>query len=258
MKALVLSGGGAFGAYQAGAWRALCEAGWRPDIVLGTSIGAVNGYLISRSASPDDMRAAWLDLPPRVTPLPGARWPLPYSRAVPRFRGWVAEIGRSFSARPAAARLQVCLADLLTGAMRVIEDGAVTPHHLLAACALPSIVPPVRLDGRFYLDGGVFYPLPLKEAIAVGADEIVAVDLLRVTPCQATRRLRLALLSVRNFLRRETSEPTPEQLAGVRLCPIGHSHALGSTRQCFEWSEGRAKGLIETGYQDAAAALRSF
>src|SRR5215470_7554943 len=61
--AFVLSGGGARGALQAGALRALLEAGIRPDVVVGTSIGAWNGALLARDPTPtgvDTIASAWL------------------------------------------------------------------------------------------------------------------------------------------------------------------------------------------------------
>ena len=187
MKALVLSGGGGFGAYQVGAWRALSEANWQPDIVLGTSIGAVNAFLVSRGFSAEELRHAWLELPARFGSTNGASRLFPYSREIPRFRAWTTEIVRLFAARPLSCRLQVCMAELWSGAMRIVEDGAVGEQHLLAACALPPLMPPVRIAGRLYLDGGTLYPVPLKEAVATGADEVIAVDLFLGAPCNAPR-----------------------------------------------------------------------
>jgi NTE family protein len=148
------------------------------------------------------------------------------------------------------------MAELPSGAMRVVEGAAVTGRHLLAACALPPLMPPVRIGGRLYVDGGTLYPVPLKEAVAAGADEIVAVDLFRGAPCNAPRVLRLTTLWIRNLLRRESHQPAPEDLARVRLRYLGHPASLGTIRQCFEWDPGRVERLIELGYRETAAAVR--
>jgi NTE family protein len=182
---------------------------------------------------------------------------LPYSREAPRFRAWTAEIARRFGPLPLRCRLQVCMAELFSGAMRVVEGEAVTARHLLAACALPPVLPPVRVDGRLYVDGGTLYHLPLKEAVASGATEIVAVDLFHATPCNAVRVLRLTTLWIRNLLRGESHEPSAEELAGVRLTVLGHPRPLGTVRECFEWNPSRAERMIETGYRDTAAVLAS-
>jgi predicted acylesterase/phospholipase RssA len=89
MRALVLSGGGGFGAYRVGAWRALVESGWRPDVVLGTSIGAVNAFLISRGVEAEELRRIWTELPAEFATSSGGRRLYPYSREVPhKFSGF--------------------------------------------------------------------------------------------------------------------------------------------------------------------------
>ena len=60
MRALVLSGGGLFGAWQAGAWSALAGR-ISPDLIVGASVGSLNGYVIASGATPDELRAMWLD-----------------------------------------------------------------------------------------------------------------------------------------------------------------------------------------------------
>jgi NTE family protein len=255
MKALVLSGGGGFGAYQVGAWRALAEANWQPDVVLGTSIGAVNAFLVARGFSAAELREAWLEMPARLGAPDGTSRRFPYSREIPRFRAWTAEIVRRFAARPLRCRLQVCMAELCSGAMRVVEDGGVGEPELLAACALPPLMAPVRVAGRLYLDGGTLYPVPLKEAVATGADEIIAVDLFLGAPCNAPRVLRLTTLWIRNLLRRETHHPAREDLARVRLRYLGHPASLGTIRECFEWDPVRVERLIDLGYAETLAAL---
>jgi predicted acylesterase/phospholipase RssA len=256
MKALVLSGGGGFGAYQVGAWQALAGAGWHPDVVLGTSIGAVNSFLVSRGIEAEEMRRLWLELPAEFSAPNGrVRW-YPYAREIPRFRAWTAEITRRFANHPLRCGLRVCMAEL-TGAMRVVEDASVGEQHLLAACALPGIMPPVRVDGRICLDAGTLYHVPLKEAVATGADEIIAVDLFRGAPCSLPRVVRLTTLWVRNLLRRETHEPAAEDLARVRLRYLGHEQSLGTMRECFEWNPSRVERWIELGYRDTIAALEA-
>jgi len=54
MNCLVLSGGGMYGAYQAGAWKALADV-FRPDLIVGTSIGALNGWAIAGGCEPDEL-----------------------------------------------------------------------------------------------------------------------------------------------------------------------------------------------------------
>src|SRR5436309_7857523 len=71
--ALVLSGGGMFGAYQAGAWKALSRE-LAPDIVVGASVGALNGWYIAAGASGDELERRWLD-PVSGDLMKYRRWP---------------------------------------------------------------------------------------------------------------------------------------------------------------------------------------
>src|SRR5271166_2456938 len=57
--ALVLSGGGMFGAWQAGAWRALAGR-IQPDLIVGASVGSLNGYAIACGATPAELNAFWM------------------------------------------------------------------------------------------------------------------------------------------------------------------------------------------------------
>src|ERR1039457_7283831 len=57
--ALVLSGGGMFGAWQAGAWRAIASR-VKPDLIVGASVGSLNGYAIAGGASPEELSRFWL------------------------------------------------------------------------------------------------------------------------------------------------------------------------------------------------------
>src|SRR5277367_6301153 len=74
MNALVLSAGGMYGAYQAGAWRALADV-FQPDLVVGASIGALNGWAIAGGCDPDALVDRWLHLDAAV----GYRWKFPRS-----------------------------------------------------------------------------------------------------------------------------------------------------------------------------------
>jgi predicted acylesterase/phospholipase RssA len=61
MTALVLSAGGMYGAYQAGAWKALADV-FHPDLVVGASIGAITGWAIAGGCHPDELVDRWLHL----------------------------------------------------------------------------------------------------------------------------------------------------------------------------------------------------
>ena len=187
---VVLGGGGALGAYQAGALLGLAEGGVLPDALHGCSAGALNAaFLAARptAARAADLAAWWAD--------PGTHGVLvPPWRA--RLTGLAAAVaGRSdgiLDARPLRALVaaQVPAHDLselgvpLTVTTTCL-DCADAVHHatgpvadvLVASCALPGLFPPVVLpDGHAHVDGGVLAGVPLAPALAAaGPDDRVLV-----------------------------------------------------------------------------------
>src|SRR5579863_3753048 len=117
MLALVLSGGGLFGAWQAGAWSALAER-VRPDLIVGASVGSLNGYLIAGGASPDDLRDLWLD--------PGFG----------KFRDLQPNIRSMMTRFPLRTSFAITVTDLLRLKPKIFRDAEITWRHLAASCAL--------------------------------------------------------------------------------------------------------------------------
>jgi NTE family protein len=260
MKALVLSAGGAFGAYQIGVWRALEENGWRPDLIVGASIGAVNGFAISRGASAGDLLRIWRDEPLAIQQRArdeGRRTPPRVSLAkhTDLFTSWIGQVFAQWSGSKSHHDLLVTMTAWPSCALREVRDREVECAHLVASCAVPTVMPPARIDGRIYIDGGTFCPLPLRAALRAGATEVVAVDVLAASPCKTIRWARVVGTSLRNFVRREETEPSREELAGVRVQRVQPSRRLGNLDACFAWDPRQIETLAEAGYQAAKASL---
>ncbi|WP_376095829.1 patatin-like phospholipase family protein [Roseomonas sp. CCTCC AB2023176] len=198
--ALVLSGGLSLGAYHAGAYAALAEAGGPlPDHVAGCSIGAVTAAVLAGSAPEDRvaaLRRLWDALTDALPDLPGA--PIPLARALT----WSAAARTGLFGRPGLFRprlnlpsdpfpglydlsplhrflaetvdfgrlnggdIRVSLAatDLVSGE-RVTWDTArgdrIGPDHVVASCALLPLFAPLAVEGRLLGDGGLSCNLPL-------------------------------------------------------------------------------------------------
>jgi len=255
MRGLALSGGGAFGAYQAGVWQVLEEKGWRPDLISGLSIGAVNGFAISRGATAAELRAMWLEWPAEEIASAQRGWVL--TRHIPLFRNWLERVCRTFGSRPQVTRLRVVLLEMPSLELRWAEGDEVSMDHLSASCAVPGLLLPVRLKGRRYIDPGPLLRLPLRALIDAGADDILGVDLLHVYPSPPLQHLRRVATALRDFVRKDPTDPTPEEMSGVRFRLIAHPEALGGPRQPFEWTQQRTLELIDKGRQDALAKLEA-
>lgn len=183
--ALCLSGGGARGAAQAGVVIELVRRGLRPDLIVGTSIGAWNGAWLASHPSVEgveELAAWWAD--PEVRGIFKGMW-LGYAGAIAwrRSAALSAErVERLLDRGFADARfeeLQVPLtvgaADLLTADLVYFRHGPVAPA-VRASSAIPTVLPPVPLRDRLLVDGGVIDNFGVNEAVRRGARTIVLVD----------------------------------------------------------------------------------
>ncbi|HEX2165608.1 MAG TPA: patatin-like phospholipase family protein [Longimicrobiales bacterium] len=202
--ALVLSGGGARGLSHAGAIVALEELGYRPHLVVGTSMGAIVGALYAAGYSPEQIRSIiarenWLERFATEPMLVGAerdpRRPL-FDFGISRGRfygGFLASTGinqrliellfdpgvrarNDFNALP--IRYRAVTADLSTGEEFVIGGGDL-PRAVRASMAVPGVFPPVPWDDRVLIDGGVANNLPVSVARRLTDRPVIGIDVLR-------------------------------------------------------------------------------
>jgi NTE family protein len=241
--ALVLSAGGMFGAYEAGAWNVLSQR-FEPDLVVGASVGALNGWAIAGGCSPPELLAMWRD--PAIALMTGRRLPLlPWNgffdpAALDRHvRDWY----QRFKPRVPYSLTMVEVPRLRL--VRVPQE-QVTPEHLMASCAVPFGYPPVRIDGKLYVDGGLLDVLPVWAAAEMGATNAIAVNALPLMP---SRSLRAAARVVRLLGRK------PAKVAGLDLVLISPRTPLGSVRDAITWSPENVQRWIQQGEDDAEAAL---
>ena len=184
--AFVLSGGGNRGVAQVGMLRALLERGIVPDVIIGTSVGALNGAVIAHNPTVeaiDHLEAVWLNLD-REQVFPGTvvsrMWNI-----LRRDDHLVASTGLAeliAAASPAETfadlkiPLRVVTADLETGEECVLVRGPLAPS-LLASSALPGIFPPVDLHQRTLVDGGVVNLVPISHALAGPINRVYVLDI---------------------------------------------------------------------------------
>ena len=182
--AIVLSGGGNLGAMQAGSVVALFEAGIKPDLFVGTSVGAMNsaflatrpgleGAIALRDAWAALRRAEAIQLDPLLAVLGffGLRDHLVSAKQLRQLlTKWIPIDRFEHTSLP----LGVVATDALSGDAVVITTGEVRPA-LAASSAIPGIFPPVRVDGRWLIDGSLSSNHPVLEAQDLGANEIYLV-----------------------------------------------------------------------------------
>lgn len=182
--AVVLGGGGNLGAIQVGQLRALAERGIVPDIVLGCSVGALNGGAFAVDPSMAGVRhleQIWTEIQHEPeTLMPGSWIPNPVQllrkgSALNPNDGLSRTIRRFLSGRERFDELTVpfqCVAtDVDAGAETWFSEGPLL-EPILASAALPAVYPVVTIGERRFLDGGVLNNVPIARAIELGARKI--------------------------------------------------------------------------------------
>lgn len=266
---LALSGGGSRGAFQAGAWEALHDAGVRPDYVAGTSIGAVNGAMIAAGEPVRTLRACWLDNGMHGPRTRKDLWRFGRWRGFmdPRpLRRLLEEHLDLDHLRESPTRFQLTTVDLQEGRTVVWDKEDLGYDHFMASAALPPAFEPVRIAGHDHVDGGVRNNLPLWPAVAARCRTVVALlhDPLASHPAPAPRTVREMVWRVSDInwhtrmekdlqLLAARAGPAKDLRRGFRFIPIGPDPPLETDMLRFDGAE--VERTYDAGHAAAQAAL---
>lgn len=187
--ALILSGGGARGAYECGVYASMQEHGISPQVIVGSSVGSINACAIAGGMSPDELEDLWVSLASkdawflpsqlkRIRTLTGNRHVFKNRKDLWAFMKWdylfdssplLKTLERYFdveSVRKSKKKLFIVATDVMTGEYTLFSKKELTPRHLLASASIPIAFPWTEIDGRCYWDGGLLANVPpLKPAI---------------------------------------------------------------------------------------------
>jgi NTE family protein len=243
--ALVLSAGGMFGAYQAGAYKSIAEFA-PPDIVVGASVGALNGWTIASGCSPDDLIDRWLHQSAGATLqlFPKHGWRHGWFDPAP-LRAQAERIFREFQPR---IPFGVVVVELQGLHPRLVQYPDVLAAHLQATCSIPLFLPSVVIEGKRYLDGGLFEKLPLWAAIEMGATRIIAIDSL---PNVGKWWLHLGI-EIAHLFKSRRRYP-----GDLDLTIVSPSEPLGNIDDAVFWKRANIERWVDLGMRDAARALSS-
>lgn len=187
--AFVLGGGGVLGATQVGMLRALLEHGIQPDLILGTSVGALNGAMLAADPSLASV-SALTDLWNRLAESEVFSGSV-FGRARTLIKHGT-HLHSSDALRQLAAdhlsvhdieELQVpfqCVAASIERATSHWFTAGPIAEAVLASCAVPGLLPPVVINGEHFLDGGLVHSIPVGRAVALGARTIYVLHVGRV------------------------------------------------------------------------------
>jgi NTE family protein len=270
--AFVLGGGGLLGAHEVGMLRALAEADVRPDLVVGTSIGALNGAFVAADPSGAAARLARM--------WQGDELRLAFSE---KLWGRAVRLVRSgthlHSFEPMRRLLEASLpggdfadlklpfqcvaAGIESASAQWFSSGPVVPA-VLASCAVPGLLPPVEIGGAHYFDGGLVDSIPVGRAVALGASVVYVLHVGRIESPLAvpTRPWEVGLVAF-EIARRHRFHEEMAALAGntavqVHVLPTGGDQLAPGLSQFRYRDRTKVGASISRAYAASARFLSAL
>ena len=267
--AYVLGGGGHMGAYEVGMLRALLEADIRPDVVVGTSVGALNGAAIASDPTlpmVDRLRDLWCGMDDDKifggSFLAGA---LNMFRSRTHLHGneqlreLIERLTPAKLIEDLAVRFECVAASVERAAEHWFASGPLA-DAVLASCAVPGVLPPVEIDGEHYIDGGVVNSIPISRAVELGATDIYVLHVGRIDAALTVPKtpLQVALVTFEISRRHRFNRDLASLPDGVRahVLPTGEP-ANASLRQLNYRDFKAIARRIDRAYEATSAHLRS-
>jgi NTE family protein len=265
--AFVLGGGGVLGAHEVGMLRALGESGIRPDLVVGTSVGAINGAFVAADpdGAADRLAGLWQ----------GEALRQAFSETI---LGRAARLARSGTHLHSLEPLRQLLGEMLPGkdfadlalpfqcvaasiehaSARWFTTGPVVPA-VLASCAVPGLLPPVEIGGEHFFDGGLVDSIPVGRALALGATTAYVLHVGRIErPLTVPRRpWEVGLVAFEIARRHRFHEEIAAVPDGVRVhvLPSGGDRRPPDLSQLRYRDRTKVAVSIERAYAASAAYL---
>ena len=266
--AFVLGGGGLLGAVEVGMLRALFERDVTPDLIVGTSVGALNGLVVASDPTPgvvDRLLDLWRSVAESNEIYSDPTW-----RQVTR----VMRTGTHLhSAEPLRDRLeeefgeltfdqlavpfQCCAASIERAAETWFSEGPVVPA-VVASAAVPGLLPPAKVGEEHFLDGGIVNSIPVGRAVELGATRLFVLQVGRIDrPLQPPRKpWEVARVSFEIARRHRFVREIDDLPEGVEahVLPAGGSAVDDSPRAYRDTSQVARR--IEAAYDGSLAYLQ--
>lgn len=267
--AFVLGGGGLLGACEAGMALALLERGVVPDLVVGTSIGALNGVAIAADPSPEGARRlveVWRQITAddvlggtvlgRLGRLARYGTHLHANEPLRRLVAQMLSVER-FDELP--VRFECVAASVERAEEHWFSDGDLVPA-VLASAALPGVLPPVEIDGEHFLDGGLVNSIPIARAVALGAEVLYVMHVGRIEePLVAPQRpwdVAFVAFEIARRHRFHTDMQTIPSGVTVHVLPSGYDAQRASTWSNLRYRDVRRIGhRVERAYEATSGYL---
>lgn len=288
-----MAGGGARGAFQMGVWKYLSQKNWTPDIICGTSVGAINAAGIGSGLDVHTLIRLWttynrrkiyrLNLIPFLWYLLSGRALKPLLDIRP-MQSMILDYIDFNCLKNNPTKVVISTVNLVTSRPCFFDNSEIKLEHIMASSAMPILFPWQYIDGVPHWDGGTMANIPLQAAVDFGADEIIIVLLSPVghtsqpLPDNVPTALEVvfeqflsgsyhnALMAngyedgaFSSFLLERTKKDKSCDLhAGQpRIITLAPGKMLGF-KSLLSFSVSQAQELIDEGYRTAHTHLKSF
>jgi NTE family protein len=262
--AFVFAGGGSFGAVQVGQLRALVAHGLKPDMVVGSSVGAMNAAYYAGAPSLEGVERLtriWRNL------RRGDVFPLSWRTALGFARRRDFLVGSEGLRRlvhrhlpygtlqEAKIPLHIVATDILNGEAVVLSQGPAA-EAILASTAIPAAFAPVRLDGRYLADGAITSCTPVKVAVERGATRLIVLPTGYACAREAPPRgaVANALHALNLLITRQITSELESLDAGIDyyvappLCPLlGSPYDFSQTEALIERAAAGTQAWLAEG-----------
>ncbi len=241
---LVLSGGAVRGAAHVGVLQVFDEEGIRPDLVVGVSAGSVVGGLYCAGLSPVELHKigkeiSWTHLGRLIRPGLGFF-------DISRMEAFIDDLVGGVTIEQLEIPFAAVAVDILSGKLIIFREGPLA-RAIRASCSLPGIFSPLEDGDRLLIDGGVLNNLPVGVARDMGANYLIAVDLLPppITPVKRPQNIfEMWSMSIYTIMRARYIDA---QIANVSIQPdIAHNSFVDF---------GQTDVLVQKGREAAEAHL---
>jgi NTE family protein len=270
---VILGGGAAFGAHQAGALDYLVSSGVQPDAIIGSSVGIVNALLFA-SGGCDLMLRSWMSLNSLQVLLGPSLIRNPVLgnsvMSMDRMVRWVESKVDFDQVFQSPLELKFTLLNLSNGhtymrgnrTEKSVHDFRTVSH---IGYRIPILYPPIKFENHYWCDGGLTWNIPLEHAIELGARDVYVLSVIRrsiperrafPTLAHVAYRLMEVMWANQGNSSRVRALIRRGSYHGARIFDIEPNEYLGANPVSILWSwPGKAKRLIEMGREDAARAL---
>ncbi|MDH6341986.1 NTE family protein [Parabacteroides sp. PFB2-12] len=240
---VALSGGGARGFAHLGAMQALYEKGIQPEIFSGTSAGSLAGAFLADGYTPEEVFAIFKAV--KFTDIIATTLPQEGLFKTTGIQTLLKKKLRAKRFEDLKIPLRVVASDIERGKPHIFDSGELIPA-VVASCSVPIVFTPMEIDGRHYVDGGVFLNLPVS-VIRQACWRVVAIDISPVITMKYDKSLKYIIERTMNYM---VGANTVEE---IKLCDYLIASDEVSQYSLFDLKH--AEEIYQKGYEMAVVSL---